>query len=1119
MATHSAVEELDYGYSLLGSLRKDLRMLQGFGTVVQELIQNAEDARAETFWMDFTSEALRVGNSAEFEDSHFERIIHVASGSKRDDAESIGSFGVGFVSVYQVTDEPGIYSRQQARILLPLKRKARKLTGVSHEWPSTFILPWATQPSEVRHQLDVEPVDLEQLDTFVTQAQETFARSAVFLRNVRTLHLLREGKLVEKLCIEPSGPQEVKLVSSTGPSVRYRMYDVPVTEEVQREAQRRKRRTTLQLALPLGEESVSGLLYAFLPTRDTTGIPLHINADFYPNTDRKTLLWDEADKRVWNERLLECVVSFLPQLLLDLATSGPETLYTFAAAVRSAAARNGSSPHPVARFVGGLWKACQLTFKERPLFWSRSGEWVEHGDFLRIAYDADPVLEETLLVRTPWHLPPPEHGGYRALFRALGVPELNAETFLQTLEQLFGDDVDWVTDEQRRPLLNAIFAYFAQLEEKQKGWRQEIEDLDDRLNPLALALTADGELAVLSETWTCAEPYLKVTAPWLKEDELVDSQWWEAAPPLLRERVNEYTPAEFADDLRKTSNIPALVASGWPIQRAYAFLASDRKLGGQTLRPLPIYRTTAGEYCPATELALPAQINDPFHVRKLIDVGYMKGHEGLLERLALPVLDAKTYYGRLLPEFFQKHVGRRREVIEAIAQVYSRDDFPLAEWKSLTCAEDSKGKWVRPETLYWPNDLMTALFGDSYPQFASTHYKGRGVRPLMEALDMSMTVTDKDIVRELEQRAQESVTNLSVGVRQKVLSHALQASTTVLSTHLAKIKWLPDREGKGWYTPSELVQAEDAELVGHHLGNKRLCGIRLPDGEEFRRENRRALGFAHPQPEQVAQHIRDLNTRGQGPSLRILYWLNSQAGRVAEKTRGELRALKLFPLGDGTFAAATHLFREDPNLGRWRYRVGQNELTKFRPLIDILSIPSSPNPSTFRDVLLEIASQCVSGETPSKEAQDVAERCIRALSDAYAKNREGLKDILQSLRGKRVVPVVWKERTKGSLLRPEDALFVDKPADELAKFNLPQRIEVRTRDVASRGFFEELGVRSLSSVWKVTYDIPQGASRLLTEQNKKLKQMLPALLRLALKVHRSQLVNRPLAKVTIGRLG
>lgn len=618
-------------------------MLQGFSTVVQELIQNAEDAPgADTFWMNFTTQALRVGNNGEFEDRHFDRIIEIASGGKRHDPNSIGSFGVGFVSVYQVTDEPHIYSRGQVRILQPLVRKALKQLGVAHEWPSTFVLPWATELSKVRQELEVQPIDLGQLDTFIAQTRETFVRSAVFLRKVKTLHLLRDGEDLETLTLDSPSLNQLVLTGSSG-SIAYRIYDVPVTKEVQQEADRRGRRTTLQIALPLENQDIKGLLYAFLPTRDETGLPLHINADFYPNTDRKGLLWDEEDKCGWNERLLDCVVGFVPQLLQDLAQHSPEALYTFTDQVRLAASRASSSPHPVSKFVRRLWDACQSAFQRYSLYWSRLGEWTRHEVFLRCEYPVSSPLEDALLQETCWHLPPHEHAPFRALFQTLGVRSLDGATFVGALEQIFEDGTDWLPEEQRWPLMDAILEYFGQLNDHQKDWAEKVPNLRQRLSSLPLALTSEGELRLLSEIWRCPKEYRPMAAPWLGRDVQVSVKWWAKAPVVLRELVRTFVPAQLAQHLKTATNISELVTSGWPIAQAYAFLETDKQLGGQLLRNLPIYRTTAGEYCRGEELAIPNHIEDQFHVRKLLDIQPLQRHRILLERLNLPQLDATTY--------------------------------------------------------------------------------------------------------------------------------------------------------------------------------------------------------------------------------------------------------------------------------------------------------------------------------------------------------------------------------------------------------------------------------------------------------------------------------------------
>lgn len=1101
MSSASGVEKLSYGYSLLGALRKDLKTLQGFHTVVQELIQNAEDAKAETFWLDFTPMALRVGNSREFSEENFIRISEVASGSKRDDPETIGSFGVGFVSVYQITDEPSIYSRQEVRTLRPLVPETLRQAGVTHEWPTTIVLPWATEPSEVRTALETVPVDLNRVEEFIEQARRTFARSAVFLKHLKSLQLLRDGRLLDSLTVSIPTPSEKVLVDAAETVTAYRMHEVPVSDMLRQEAGRRNRRTVLQVALPTGDTPVRGLLYAFLPTQEETGLPLHINADFYPNTDRKTLLWDEEDKRGWNERLLREVVGYVPRLLADLAQQGHEALYTFLDRARIAVS---DQPSPVAAFRRRFWEVCAQEVRRTPLLWANSGTFVKHTDFLHLPYGAGPLLRAALQQRTHWRLHSEEHRHYGALFKALGTSLLDAETFVKALQEMFGDDGSWAQKETRMDLLGEIFRYMLLLDQRQGGWTKQVANLAARLSTLALALTANGELIALERAWTCPDELLAVARPWLQDDVLVDHDWYLRAPSLFRELTNCFSPTELADHL-KTTSVGELVDSGWPINEAYNALEGDRHLNGSLLKQLPIYPSTEGEYCAGGELAIPDRIKDPFHVRKLLDTEKMRSHFALLERINLDRLDLGTYYGRLLPEFFRNHLERRREVIEAIAEVSSRSDFPLDTWKLLPCAERTTGEWTSAETVYWPNALLTELFGEEYPEFASAHYRGRGVQPLMVSLGMQMSISPESVVRILKNREADPVTEEGIQLRQRILEHALATQGTALSEYLSKISWLPDKERTGWYRPCDLLRTEDAELVGSHLGSKRLCGCRI--SRKALPENKKAMKFARPELAQVIRHIGDLNSRNQGPSPKVLDWLNRRTEQLSEPLIRQLRELRLLQLTDNRFAAPIHLFRQNPKLGSWRHQAGAEAMQKYASLLDVLKVPELPTVGHFKDVLLEIARSRNSGSLLSKENQKVAENCFNQLANEYSRDPKTFNDIFAALQDQPIVPVYWKEDSAGSLVRANDALFLDMAERELERFGIPTKFDVRTKSGPREGFFKKLGVRTTSSVWRVIYRIPEDAQQPFPRQDQKLNDLLPALLRLCLKVKKNTAVN------------
>ncbi len=141
-------------YPVLRSIQKFLQQMAEGGaraapTVIKELLQNADDADATEFavildereppaqlmqgaYAELLSPALLVRNSAPFhlcddcrrnnrECEHdkrddFHAIRDVAAGHKRAQATAAGRFGIGFNSVYFLTDTPVIFSRREVHI-------------------------------------------------------------------------------------------------------------------------------------------------------------------------------------------------------------------------------------------------------------------------------------------------------------------------------------------------------------------------------------------------------------------------------------------------------------------------------------------------------------------------------------------------------------------------------------------------------------------------------------------------------------------------------------------------------------------------------------------------------------------------------------------------------------------------------------------------------------------------------------------------------------------------------------------------------------------------------------------------------------------------------------------
>lgn len=81
---------------------------------IYELLQNAEDADAQHAWFELHKDQLVFTHDGtrHFDEHDVSSITDIGDSSKREDAEKIGKFGVGFKSVFVYTETPCIYSKK-----------------------------------------------------------------------------------------------------------------------------------------------------------------------------------------------------------------------------------------------------------------------------------------------------------------------------------------------------------------------------------------------------------------------------------------------------------------------------------------------------------------------------------------------------------------------------------------------------------------------------------------------------------------------------------------------------------------------------------------------------------------------------------------------------------------------------------------------------------------------------------------------------------------------------------------------------------------------------------------------------------------------------------------------
>ncbi|XP_042350211.1 sacsin isoform X2 [Plectropomus leopardus] len=121
-------------------LQDILRRYPDGGQILKELIQNADDAQAtdvvfihdersygtESLWTDKLEEyqgpALYAYNNAAFAEEDWEGIQMAGRSVKRNDPNRVGRFGIGFNSVYHITDVPSIFSSEHLGLMDPQEK-------------------------------------------------------------------------------------------------------------------------------------------------------------------------------------------------------------------------------------------------------------------------------------------------------------------------------------------------------------------------------------------------------------------------------------------------------------------------------------------------------------------------------------------------------------------------------------------------------------------------------------------------------------------------------------------------------------------------------------------------------------------------------------------------------------------------------------------------------------------------------------------------------------------------------------------------------------------------------------------------------------------------------------
>lgn len=281
---------------------------------IYELLQNADDAGASEIIFDLTSDSLEVTHNGKrlFDFDDVDSITTVGSSTKKDDVNSIGTFGAGFKSVFAITKTPSIHS------------------GDYHFRVIDFIVPEAVKPLINKAQYTVislpfNRTDISSEDSYKqisNRLQALESESLLFLRNIREVQWSTESDKGHYLA--EIKKDKASLISQVNEQDNLRDYLIfKKTIEID------GAKLNVVVAYPLDTGDVDAIvpvhdskLFVFFPTNERTGLKFLVHAPYKTTPSRESIPFDDSQNLIITNELstliAESIESIKDNGLLDV---------------------------------------------------------------------------------------------------------------------------------------------------------------------------------------------------------------------------------------------------------------------------------------------------------------------------------------------------------------------------------------------------------------------------------------------------------------------------------------------------------------------------------------------------------------------------------------------------------------------------------------------------------------------------------------------------------------------------------------------------------------------------------------------------------------------------------
>lgn len=999
--------DIDY----LGEIGRILRDLTGYSTLAYELIQNADDDGSATrLTFDVRHDALIVEHDGVFSDCgdqdappnrcqfyletgdrcdlHSFRRVGGADKTQRE--ETTGAFGIGFTAVYQVTDQPELVTaghhwhidetavRAQgirACALSDCEMCATSFNG------TTLRLPWATDPqSQFRRETRSQPVPEDVQRRLLEEIVRAVPKALTFLRRLEVVEVRADGELCCRAWRERRG-DTLTIRVDTGSEVAIESFvllegsfptEATLLRQMYEGLVEGSRSHSVQIAVPTSASQESGRYFAGLPTEDRTELPVHINGDFFPNSERKHLV-REGFRGEWNAAALDCaartVADGLSRLPRRVAVSTIWNLLLAAYQLVNLGPGRGGDRY---------WVQLARTARTADILLTADRRWVapHTAYYLQDANEQEnaPALAKLGLRVACDEVAEIARRGLKAT--ELGLRLLTSPHFGRELVGL-GLEGEVEPEDLPEPLHDHGCA---------RALLREVEILVARERLDGLRESGLGEAAALpctDKSWRSVRavlPELPRALDFLELERVlpvIDSSAMPGgASTDLYKKCTPLAPDYLIDCLHDQSEerLAELMRDPHRCRQVLLWLSRHRQrmsdAGRQRLGKLAVFPTAKG-LSPIGNLRLPASdFEDELGLADVLVLAGLEEARPLLEKLGASPLDFEAYVTSVVPQAVKNRVHeldpvRWVRLLDLLWRSASRiiDDTEMVLALSRCPVVPTSGDgqpFVIPREAYFPTENVSRCLGTRYPTAQLPKRRRQAAMQLLEKLGVAdepraphiFEVLDAIRPHPSDSRARTLARNILQWLGQRPETKQKPPRLGAFQP-LATRAWLPAEEDRTrWYSPAQLYTAFVKPLVGS-VGPF----LDLPLAEQRKIASAiDLLGVQNdPATGAIVKHLTNL-VRDEQPVSRLVYSrLNDRAANKDDALAiSRLRATKCLLTENGTYVTPSHVFSRENPFGRRRVVLG--EAFPFAQLLKAMRVKEAPDHEDALELLLEIAA-------------------------------------------------------------------------------------------------------------------------------------------------------------------